>query len=265
MNRIIFLAALTALSACSNENSSSQKADSANVNVIQSPQTISDVQPFRPNIELTPWDGDLYDAIYWRDSRGENAYIVSGRPQYFWEDENPDASKFFPKGEDKETLSELTEIFGVHYLLKSGESKWNLYYRHHDFLFGCCDVWMEYQPSSLSVADADSNGTGEVIFMYNETEADGKIEHNYIGTMIMEKDSVVYEIQDETGLGEAMRREKLLAVADKITLNTPTDSIYSKWMLGKWEVLWNEKVEQDREEVTDRNNVDEHGHSDHDH
>lgn len=250
------------LMSCGNPNSNEQAIDT--VQVIIEP-SVSEIQSYRPNIEFTPWQGDLYDAIYWRDSRGENAYIVSGKSQYFWEDRNPDAAKFFPIDGDKETLSELTEIFGIHYVLKSGDPKWITYYEFHDFLFGCCDVWMEYQPSSLMVADADSNGTGEVVFMYHETEADGKIDHNYLGTMILEKDSSTYEIQDETGLGEAMRREKHLAFADKIVLSTPADSTYSKWMLMKWDELWNKKVEQDREEVTNRNNVDEHGHADHVH
>lgn len=226
---------------------------------------VTSVQSYRPNIEFTPWEGDLYDAIYWRDSRGENAYIVSGKPQYFWEKDNPDAMKYFPEGEDKETLSELTEIFGIHYVLKPGEPKWKVHYKYHDFLFGCCDVWMEYQPASLTVADADSNGVGEPMFMFHETEADGKLEHNYVGTLMLERDSSIYEIQDETGLGEAKRREKHLVYSDKIILNLPSDSTYSKWMLSKWEELWNKKVEQDREEITNKNNVDEQGHADHVH
>lgn len=241
-----------------------QKRDSV---VVVTPPTpsISEVQPYRPNIAATPWDGDLNDAIYWRDSRGENAVIVSVKPQYFWEEENPNAKNFFPAGEDTETLSELTEIFVTHYVLKAGEAQWKQFNHHHDFLFGCCDVFMAYQPASLQVMDADSNGTGEYFLMYHQTEGDGLIGHTFNGTLLLEMDSAFYTVKDETGLGIEIARKNATVVSDHIILNVPRKGPYASLMMEKWTELYNAKVEQDRAEVTEQNNVDEHGHADHHH
>lgn len=265
MKQFILALSVIVLASCGSSNDANVNVDSANNTVGATTPAIRDIQSYRPNIINTPWEGDLFDAVYWRDARGENATIISGKPQYFWEVENPEASKFFPEGGDKETLSELTEIFAQHYVLNAGESKWRIYYSYHDFLFGCCDVWMQYQAGSLQVVDADSNGTGETLFMYHETEGDGIIEHNYLGTMILEKDSAIYLIEDETGLGTQLRREKEIVADDKVVIKTPADSVYSVWMWRKWTELYNIKVEQDRESITEKNNVDEHGHADHVH
>jgi hypothetical protein len=264
MKRILPIAALLCLTACGGEPTE-KKQDSVSAVVAPAAPTVSEVQPYRPNIEATPWDGDLNDAIYWRDSRGENAVIVSSKPQYFWEEENPKAKDFFPQGEDPETLSELTEIFVTHFVLKSGEAQWKQFNQHHDYLFGCCDVYMAYQPASLQVMDADSNGTGEYFLMYHETQGDGLLTHTFLGTLVLGLDSVHYTVEDETGLGIAMHREKELCTSDQIVLNIPRKGAYSALMMEKWTELYNAKVEQDRAEVTEQNNVDEHGHADHHH
>jgi hypothetical protein len=225
--------------------------------------TISEVQSYRPNIAATPWDGDLNDAIYWRDSRGENAVIVSTRPQYFWEEENPKAEDFFPNDEDPETLSELTEIFVTHFVLKSGEAQWKQFNSYHDYLFGCCDVYMAYQPASLQAMDADSNGTGEVIFMYHETEGDGMIGHSFNGTLVLLIDGTTYTQEGATGLGNQISGTDSLPKG--WVNNTPLSPTYCSIMAAKWTELAAKKVEQDRAEVTEQNNVDEHGHADHNH
>lgn len=227
--------------------------------------TISAVQPLRPNIDLMPWQGNLNDAIYWVDSRGENAVVISSKPQYFWEDENPDAESFFPDGEDEETLSELTEIFATHFVLKSGEGKWKVHNTYHDYLFGCCDVFMAYQPGSLQVMDADTNGTGEAMFVYHQTEGDGMISHTFNGTLVLELDSAYYTIEDETGLGTELARQGATVVSDQIVLKTPEKSVYKDLMFSKWDEFYKLKVEQDRAELTEQNNVDESGHADHQH
>ncbi len=264
MKRIILPLSLALFSACGNDKDNRENRDTV-VDKIVNVAPVSEIQAYRPNIDNTPWEGNLYDAIYWRDTRGENAVIISGKAQYFWERENPGAENYFPKGEDKETLSELTELFAMHYVLKPGEAQWSKYYSYHDFLFGCCDVWMQYQPGSLQVADADSNGIGEALFMYHETEGDGVIDHNYLGTLILEKDSAVYEIQDETGLGTELKREKQMVNSDQIVLNTPKDTAYANFMLRKWDELYKKKVEQDRASLTEDKNVDDGGHADHVH
>lgn len=226
---------------------------------------VTDVQPHRPNIDLTPWNGDLADAIYWRDSRGENIVIVSVKPQYFWAEENPAAKAFFPKDEDEETLSELTEVFARHYILKAGEEKWTEFYAYYDYLFGCCDVYMAYQPKSLQVADADSNGVGEALFMYHETEGDGMMSHSYTGTLLLMLDSAVYFVRDETGLGALSGSDGETVADDKQEVNLPRASPYGDYMSQKFAELFTIKIQQDRDEVTERNNVDESGHTDHVH
>ncbi len=242
-----------------------QVHDSATTAVTTVP-AITEVQPYRPDIATTPWDGDLTDAIYWRDTRGENAVIVSVKPQYFWEEENPKAQDFFPSAEDPETLSELTEIFVTHYVLKSGEAQWKQFSQHHDYLFGCCDVYMAYQPASLQVMDADSNGTGEYMLMYHQTEGDGMLSHYYLGTLLLGYESEFYTIEDNTGLGyEIEMQGKSYVLDDDQKLNLPANPMVASLMGVKWRELYLKKVEQDRAEVTEQNNVDEEGHADHQH
>lgn len=263
MKHMLFILPVVFMMACGTTEKSNN-ADSVPVAADLKP-SVTDIQPHRPNIELTPWDGDLADAIYWRDSRGENIVIVSVKPQYFWADENPSAKSFFPKGEDEETLSELTEVFATHFVLKAGEAKWNTFYAYHDYLFGCCDVYMGYQPKSLQVADADSNGVGEALFMYHETEGDGMISHSYTGTLLLMLDSAVYYVKDETGLGTELQQQETTVADDKKEENLPASSIYVDFLSQKFAELFTIKIEQDRAEVTEQNNVDEHGHADHVH
>ena len=261
MKHFLPILAATVLISCSDSGNKSVQ-DST---VAQTPPkpTIFDLQSYRPNIDYTPWDGNLNDAMYWQDSRGENVVVVSSQPQYFWEDVNPDASSFFPKDEDPETLSELAEIFVKHYVLKKGEAEWKEYNYYHDYIFGCCDVYMEYQKSSLQVVDADSNGTGEILLMYHETEGDGMIGHSFNGTLVLLVDSMSYTRAGATGLGNYDPNS-----AD--TLNewvNPSEMspAFVSVMALKWKELTAAKIESDREEVTERNNVDEDGHADHHH
>ncbi|HTF05888.1 MAG TPA: hypothetical protein VK826_17790 [Bacteroidia bacterium] len=251
------------LLSCSTTPSEENKTDSsANVPVTRA-QSVGAIQPLRPNIDLTPWTGQLYEAIYWTDSRGENTVIISGNPQYFWEDENPDAKKFFPKDEDPETLSELTEIFATHYILKPGEAKWKEYYAYHDYMFGCCDVWMEYQPGSLAVLNADSNGTGEAIFMYHETEGDGKISNSWYGNMVLLIDSAQYVSHGASGFRNDA--EPSVVVSDQLVWAAPATGPYPKVVEKQWGDLCAKWVQIQRDAITERNNVDEHGHADHVH
>ena len=248
------------------ESDTSSSSDTTVQNPTPVVATISDVQVLRPNIDYMPWDGSLNDAIYWKDARGENAIVISSKPQYFWAEENPKAKSYFPKGEDEETLSELTEIFATHWVLKAGESKWKQYNLYHDFLFGCCDVFMEYQAGSLQVMDADSNGVGEAMFMYNQTEGDGIIGQTFLGTMVLELDSAYYTIKDETGLGiQKMKEEDPKYQSSARKAMYPQNERYTSVMNAKWEELYKAKVELDRAQITERNNVDEQGHEDHHH
>jgi hypothetical protein len=263
MNYVSLAVALLLLVSCGSENKPATN-DSVPAAVAAKP-TVSEVQPYRPDISLMPWEGDLADAIYWRDSRGENAVVLSTKPQYFWEEENPQVKAFFPKGEETETLSELTEFFATHYVLKRGDAQWKVFSTYHDYLFGCCDVYMNYQPGSLQIVDADSNGTGEALFVYHQTEGDGMIEHRFTGTLVLELDSAYYTIKDATGLAaEIQRTDQFYVTADNQS-DVPDAEPYSEFIWSKWEELYRLKVQQDRDELTDRNNVKEDGHTDHNH
>lgn len=261
MKYLCAFCSLLLLFSCGNETKP-VVADS--VPAIAPKPTVTAIQPLRPNIDLMPWQGNLADAIYWQDSRGENAVVVSYNPQYFWAETNPDAKSFFPQGEDEETLSELAEIFVTHYVLKAGEAKWKVYSTYRDFMFGCCDVYMNYQPSSLQVMDADSNGTGEAMFMYHQTEGDGMLTHTFSGTLVLELDSAYYTVGGFTGLGTENTNPHA-SQYDEVKTNTPHNSVYGNIMLSKWDELYAIKVAQDRAEVTEQNNVKEDGHADHHH
>lgn len=226
---------------------------------------VTEVQPYRPDISNMPWEGDLNDAIYWRDSRGENVVLISSKPQYFWADQNPNAKSFFPEGEEEETLSELTEIFATHYVLKRGEAQWKVFNAYHDFLFGCCDVYMNYQPGSLQVTDADADGTGEPLFMFNETEGDGLLDSHFTGTMVYESDSAYYSIQGNTGLGWEIEMNGKSGETADVKKTLPADEMKSLLMNNKWRELYLAKVQQDRDALTEKNNVQEDGHTDHQH
>jgi hypothetical protein len=161
---------------------------------------VTDVRPLRPNIEYTPWDGGLYDAIYWKDKRGENIVVISGEAQYFWQQNRPELKSKLGKDQDPDTYSEVTELFARHYTLATGEAKWKLHYQYEDRLFGCCDVYMQYQPNTLQVIDPDSSGTGDVIFMYHTTEGDGKIDSAWDGHLVLLKDSMEFRSSGISGI-----------------------------------------------------------------
>jgi hypothetical protein len=262
MKWLIFSFAALALFSCANERPS-QKNDAVPVDSVPV-KAISDVQPYRPNIDYTPWEGDLYDAIYWRDSKGENALIISGKPQYFWEKENPGAARIFPDGEEKETLSELTEIFAVHFVLPAGEAKWKEYHRYHDYLFGCCDVWLSYQPRTLQVVDTDADGHGEVIFLYHETEGDGMLEQNYTGHLILKKDSTVYSVEDVTGKTNLQHHSDARMMSPYARIEAPASGAVRDFLLAQWPLYYREKLKLDSLE-TRPEAEQEHSHEGHQH
>lgn len=197
MKQTLFvLLSISLLQSCKNSGSEQKKVPAEQVNV---KAAIANVQVYRPNIDLTPWEGDLRDAIYWTDTVGEHAIIVSGKSQYFWEDENPSLKSKLKPDQDPESNSEVAELFAVHFVLPEGESAWKVVYNYADRIFGCCDVWMEYQKSSLQVLDLDSNGTGELVFMYHTTEADGKIGNLWQGHLVLLKDSATFVSEGYSG------------------------------------------------------------------
>lgn len=176
-----------------------EKNDS--VHAVQSvTPSITDVRPVRPNIEYTPWDGGLHDAIYWKDKRGENIVVISGEGQYYWEQNRPELKSKLAQNQDPKKFSEVTQLFARHYILPVGGAQWKLFYNYEDQLFGCCDVYMEYQPNTLTIIDADSSGTGDVVFMYHSADGKGKADSTWNGHLVMLKDSVEYRSSGITGM-----------------------------------------------------------------
>lgn len=260
MRYISFAILLSLAASCGNETKP-VATDSVPATAV-SATTLSEVQPLRPNISLMPWEGDLADAIYWRDARGENAVVISQRPQYFWAKTNPKAKSFFPKGQDEDTFSELAEIFATHFVLKRGQKEWQVFNTYHDFLFGCCDVFMDYQPGSLQVTDVDANGIGEPLFMYNATEGDGILSGYFTGAMVYESDSTYYSMQGNTGLGfeiDVLNKKKAHDNAWKT--DKPKDEMQLVFLNNKWRELYLAKVQQDREGLFEKDNAGEHGHN----
>ncbi len=263
MKKILFsslvYAAFVACGPSSDKPVAADSADSVNLPVKTAIAVVTD---YRPNIDLTPWEGNLSDALYWTDSRGENVLVISALPQYFWADEKPAFGKKLTAEQDPETYSEVAEIFARHYVLRAGEAKWVLKYEYSDFIVGCCDVWLEYQKKSLGVHDADSNGTGEVIFMYHETEGDGKIGNLWTGSMVLLSDSAHYVSSG----GTAMNSDSPQDVANaKPVFAAPASTIYQEVVKSEWDRLYAGWIQILRDEITERNNVDADGHADHSH
>jgi hypothetical protein len=256
---LLFIAVFT-MASCAETPEEPAQQDSVPVII---PAAISDIQPYRPDISKTPWDGDLYDAMYWRDSRGENVVIISGRPQYFWKSIKPEMRQKLMADQDPETFSEATELFAIHYILPKGSAKWTMNAQMSDYRMGCCDVWMEYQQQSLKVIDEDSTGTGEVVFMYNATEADGIIERKYLGNLILMMDTTYFHSAGPTGLGNAKDPDIVKGFGQ--LKGTLPQGPYVKFVSKQWDIYYAERERLDREAITERNNVDESGHADHVH
>jgi hypothetical protein len=226
MKQLIFILTVIVLLSCGT-NEQANVVDSA-TSVGSRYTGVTDLQPLRPNIDLTPWEGSLYDAAYWRDSKGENIIIISGNAQYFWADEKPELEKRLESDQDADTYEEATDIYARHYVLKAGESKWELKYEYYDVLLGCCDVFMEYQPGTLEIQDADSNEVGDMLFTYQTTEGDGKMDGRWNGREVLLIDSAQYAVR---GLSASNSVDE---VSDQLSKTCPPGSVYCTVMEEKW-------------------------------
>jgi len=225
MKQLLFLLPIVVLISCGTEKQTNEVDTVTPVAEVYT--GITGLQPHRPNIDLTPWDGDLYESAYWRDSRGENIIIISGNQQYFWAGIKPELEKRLEPGQDAGTYEEATDIYARHYVLRSGEAKWQLKYEYYDVMLGCCDVFMEFQPGSLEIQDADSNGVGDMLFTYQTADGDGKLEGTWYGREVLLADSADYAIR-------GMSVTSALNISDQLTNSCPEASPYRKVMEEKW-------------------------------
>jgi len=150
---------------------------------------------YTPDSKLTPWQGTFKEAVYWKDKRGENIFIISELPQYFWKEIKPGMRKYV---EDKDD-SEVAELFAYHYIYNQEIKKWKIYWALNDFRFSNCDVWMKYLPGTLKITDIDENDKGESIFAYYSASCTQTLDLNYHGKLILHIDSLKYSIKGVIG------------------------------------------------------------------
>lgn len=227
MKKLAFILPLFMLAACGNDKQNNSQDSTPVTDTAAVKAGVSDVKELRPNIDLMPWEGNLYDAVYWRDSRGENALVISGNPQYFWAETKPELKSRLTDDQDEDTYEEATDIYARHYVLGAGESMWKLKYEYYDAMLGCCDVFMELQKPSIEILDADNDGKGDLLFTYHSTEGDGKLEGSWNGTEVLLTDSTSFTITGSSVMSGKSSPE--------IKTNTcPSASPYAKVMSDKW-------------------------------
>lgn len=256
--------ALLLFGSCGSGSDSNGHSDSTNVSTNSKQASVTGVQAYRPQIDQTPWEGDLLDAVYWQDSLGEHALIVSGTGQFNWADQKPELKNKLRKDQEPEKYPNAAEIYGRHYVLKSGAAKWELYYEYYNYILSKTDVVLNYQQKSLIVTDIDSNGVGEALFLYTEAEGDKIAQNDYAGKMILFHDSIARVSVGPIGLA-AVNETATKSIEEKIHLVTPENSAFRTFLLNQWDIYFKEQERIDREAITEKNNVDEHGHADHAH
>jgi|GEM_PF-3179941 len=255
---LFILLSISLLQSCKNSSSEQKKVSVGQENV---KVAIGNVQAYRPNIDLTPWEGDLHDAVYWTDTSGEHAIIISGKSQYFWEDENPSLKSKLKADQDPEINSEVAEIFASHFVLPKGGTAWKLAYNYSDRIFGCCDVWMEYQKSSLQVVDVDSNGTGEVVFMYHTTEADGKIVNLWQCHLVLLQDTSTFVSEGYSGYETGVKDVENHYAPESGIYRTYVENEFST-LKSAWIALLQEEEKMLRQAPVEE---DAHDHDSHNH
>lgn len=238
---LIALVALT-LVACANSGEEKTNGDTVRKDSAQK-IAVTGIQAYKPNIDFTDWEGNLREAVYWKDSLGENIFIISGIPQYFWKPMKPSMRSHLRPEQDPETFEEATEIFAYHYVLPTGEAKWKLHSQMSDYRMGCCDVFMDYQDGSLAIVNEDKNGTAEICFMYNATEADGMLTKDYLGTMVLLMDTTYYRSLGPTGIAN---KDAISSTEPQkqVQLRAP-DGVYTDFMSAKWKEYFEKRLELD--------------------
>lgn len=151
--------------------------------------------------KATPFQGDVLANASWEDARGKNIMIISQIPQYYWEEEKPEMKKLTqdPQGEPQ-----VTEIFAYHYIWSDEENKWKSYWYIHDFLFGCCDVYIDLQKESFQILDEDKDGNAETVFFYTRGQGTMKIDGYFEAKLMYHPDATKLKVEGTAGAGKAM-------------------------------------------------------------
>lgn len=103
------------------------------------------------------YQGNIKNAVRWRDKQGENIVITTETGIY--------------KKENIERLNDTSrdaELFAYHYLIKDNKvtPSWKVY----DFILDCeVDVFASFIKNSFNITDLDNNGIAEVWLMYKTT------------------------------------------------------------------------------------------------
>lgn len=151
--------------------------------------------------KATPFKGEMTASASWNDARGKNIMIISQIPQYYWEEEKPEMKKL---SKDPEGEPQVTEIFAYHYIWSDEENKWKSFWYIHDFLFGCCDVYIDLQKESFQILDEDKNGEAETVFFYTRGQGTNKIDGYYDAKLMYHPDVTKLKVEGTTGAGKAM-------------------------------------------------------------
>lgn len=196
---------------CSNENSESKNNGAENENASRDEQ-LENVSTDAPELKDLKFDvdidsketsfkGEIVASASWKDGRGKNILIISEKPQYFWKEENPSMGKLC---KDPENESEVCELFAFHYIWSEDENKWKAYWTINDFLFGCCDVYMNYQKGSLKIEDSDKDGNAETVFFYTIGAGTNSIDRYFQAKLMYHTDETKLKAEGTTGAGKAM-------------------------------------------------------------
>ncbi len=151
--------------------------------------------------KATPIKGEVISTANWYDARGKNIMIISQIPQYYWEEEKPEMKKLTT---DPEGEPQVTEIFAYHYIWSDEENKWKSLWYIHDYLFGCCDVYIDLQKESFKIMDEDKDGKAETIFFYTRGQGTNKIDGYYEAKLMYHPDATKLKVEGTTGAGKAM-------------------------------------------------------------
>jgi len=156
---------------------------------------------FEVDKKETAFKGDVIASAEWSDARGKNIMIISQIPQYYWEEEKPEMKKL---SKDPEGEPQVTEIFAYHYIWSDEEKKWKSFWYIHDFLFGCCDVYIDLQKESFKILDEDKNGEAETVFFYTRGQGTARIDGYQEAKLMYHPDATKLKVEGTTGAGKSM-------------------------------------------------------------